>query len=244
MNLKEQLLSEGIGERELHHYTDLLSLFDILKSKSINGFDYNSFLEGDKGKKVISTVRPSMANKKNLEKISGNASGGVKIIVDGSKLSDTVRGVKMKPIAEYPLIDMNVIKTTMKPGKKINTFLNKMFGLMKAKQTAVIKDKIDKLLTDNIHEEKIDTVRTLTRAALRDFVHREGEERIVLKKGNLPLNAKYLKIELHNKLMHKRINSYRRKLLLDNKKYFVINDVYKKLTKEPEGKTLKKFVEE
>lgn len=242
MNLKEQLLSEGIGERELHHYTDIDGLFGILKSQTINGLNYTSF-KGDKGKNSVATVRPSMSNEKNLDALSGSSSGGVKFIIDGSKLSDLVRGVKLKPLAEYPLTDMNVIRSTLKPGKKLNPFLNSMFKLMKQKPSQEISNKISKLLSDNVKDGSEDTVRSLTKASLRDFIKREGEERIVLKKGSIPLNPKYIKIELDDKKNFK-INSYRRKLLLDNKKYFVINDIYKKLTKEPENKTIKEFVEE
>jgi hypothetical protein len=243
MDLSTQLLLEGIGERTLHHYTDMVSLFSILRDGTLKGFDYNTHHKGDFGKNTISTVRPGMANDKNLETLSGTTVGGVKIIIDGAKLSDAIRGMKIKPTAEFPIIDTKVLKHMLKIDVKVNEFANKAFKVLKGPDKAS-----DEFFSKHaLHgEQQADQLRSRVIELLKNAKKREGEERIVLKKGSdeIRIDPKYIKIELHDKLGKKVINSSRKKLLINNKKYFVRNDAFKELTAEKEKVSLEEYIGE
>ncbi|RLD64476.1 MAG: hypothetical protein DRJ01_00620 [Bacteroidetes bacterium] len=252
MNLKE-----AIGERELHHYTDYNSLESILD----DGFLKLDYYEGTKdGESQLSLVRPGMVNKENLKNLSSGATGGVKFIIDASKMSDTVRGAKIKTIAELPIMFKRQIKSMMNygRGKDVDKMLKEMETLSKKypKLTTTLlpsgttNEEMKKYLGDKTSAElnkfmykwDMDKYPTTFLNAYRRYRknsrEREGEERLTLKSKNrlharLPLSTKFMKIELTKPYQaDKFYKEMLAKKIRKNKNLFVMNDIYKDIVKK------------
>ncbi len=251
-------LREAIGERELHHYTTYNSLEDILK----DGFLKLSYYEGTKdGESQLSLVRPGMVNKENLSNLSSGASGGVKFIIDASKMSDNVRGAKFKTIAELPVMFKRQIEQMVGPSNKknINKIMKELMSMLKTYPSYFsitpshsTKEQVKKYYGDRAYKEvekfiekwniKMTAPMSVMNVAKRYYKHtkeREGEERLTLKKkgmlhAKLPLNTKFMKIEL-TKPYPDMGDFYKRKmakLIEKNKNLFVMNDIYKDIVKK------------
>ena len=215
--LKESL-NEGIGERTLYHFTDYAALNDILKSEALKMRRYHGT---EQGEVQLCTVRKSMECKAN--DLSGSSNGGVKIIIDASKLIDSVRGVKIKKVAEYPRVYMEDQRRNLQTDtghkftdKELNSLLKdiKTFQKKYNIKPDTYKDIID-IPDEQINELKslskkyynvmvphlVKILRTSTGSrGLKKYTQdREGEERIT-KKGRwddqFPINKKYIKIEI------------------------------------------------
>jgi len=260
MTYYEILLSEGIGKRVLHHYTNYDSLFNILKSKQLNAKKYPGT---KKGTVQVATVRPSMSSSKNLGTLGSATDGGVKFIIDASNISDSVRGAKINTIAEIPYDTKKEISkihpSFFKNEKKLNLLLKKIqkfvpedeksFETRRMAPMKLTKVIVDKLKQDGVELEKDryknqEVLEKIVRLALFHTVmlrKREGEERITLKdlygknsknKTGLPLNKKYIKIELIKAPKQYELKGLK-EALLKNKNLFIQNDIYKKIV---EGK--------
>ena len=258
VSLKDLIsINEGIGPRTLYHYTTLKNLYNILKDKKINA---NKYLGTPESSKQISTVRKSMDNINNRENLSRGANGGVKIIIDASKITDKIRGTKIKTIAELPVMYENGLRefVGLKKSKELRNFIDDIVRLLrrhkideenyyeKSKDSKVIKD-YKKTVLKNMKDS--DEIKKLNKRILGVLSHlttyknllnnREGEERITLKGDSLPLNPDYIKIELTKDDLFG--FNYLQKIELakrirENKEFFKHNDVFKKIIKikEPE----------
>ena len=199
-----------------------------------------------------------MASEDKLKDLSSGAAGGVKFIIDASKMSDTVRGAKIKTIAELPVMFKRQIKSMMKygRGKDVDKMLKQMDALTKKhpKLRSVLlpsystNKEVEKYLgSENykaimqfMYKWDMDKYPTTFLSAYRRYKtnvrEREGEERLTLKNKNklhakLPLNKKFMKIEL-TKDYESKDKFYREllaKQLRKNKDLFIINDNYKKI---------------
>lgn len=251
-------LREAIGERELHHYTIYHALENILKTGNLRLRDY---VGTPKGTGQLATVRPSMISKENLENLSGGSNGGIKIIIDASKASDAVRGLKVKTIAELPLMFKEQIEG--KVGKRnrnnIQKIMKELLSMLKIHpslnsylSTHETKEKTKEIIGDKAFDavkefmdkwnikltQPAELINTAKR--YRRYVkEREGEERLTIKDTGrnkkhsfLPLNKKYIKIELM-KQPNKAAGlnkQYMEKLVRQMKKHkdlFIKNDIYK-----------------
>ena len=249
-------LREAIGERELHHYTTYTSLEDILKDKYL---EMKSYPGTPKGTSQLATVRKSMANKENLSNLSGGTEGGVKIIIDASKLSDTVRGAKVKTVAEFPVAYGSMLRQDF--GKKNEKNFNKILKELKSivEKYPVLLKKVEFRKTTTVHlkdlygakpysamktflkkwdiEQGINLIINTYRRYKAHLSEREGEERITLKRKDrlntkLPLNKKYIKIELTKPYEARKF--YKKKMkevIVNNQELFVKNEFYKELMK-------------
>ena len=249
-------IEEGVSPRNLFHFTDIRGLKSILKSKRLKMDNYI----GDKKTSVsLAVVRPSMANPKNVESLSGSSSGGIKFVIKASELSDTVRGAKLKKIAEYPLQYTkslersinSIINDNPKVLKLIKKELDKIYRLTKGFNPYYNKSRktpeVDKIL-DGLTSKYQITSTILTKwisrytALTNELQKREGEERITLKKGtdekpsSIPLDRKYITIEIVD--FKRSIQNAPRKtieefcdVVYDNKKYFKKDDEYIKAIK-------------
>ena len=229
MTLKELL--EGVGPRTLLHYTDYHALKKILDTGKLEAFEY----PGTKSNtKQIATVRPSMANKDNVKQLSSGTRGGVKIIIDASKMSDSARGAKIKTVAEFPIIHKQEIK------KKLNVSDRKLELVLKEldKHYKRFGETEDDLVSDEavknlkMIEKKLGLTRLKSAIAsyelyLERRINREGEERITVKhpKSSIPVNNKYIKIELMDPYEGKAFSSRvgAQKTIKKNKGLFVDN---------------------
>jgi len=121
-----QLLTEGIGERTLFHYTNYSKLIKILQSGHLK----TSLYAGGKGKHQLATVRPSStANEAQISALSGATDGGVKFIITADKLvgNNKVPGARIEPIAEYPVsYKENVGDFSGLKGAELTTFITKL----------------------------------------------------------------------------------------------------------------------
>jgi hypothetical protein len=210
----DTLLSEGIGKRTLLHFTDPSYLKDIFKSKMLKGFKYKYNNSGEL--KTVATVRPGMANKKNVDKLSHASGGGIKIIIDAEKLSDSLRGVKIKPFAEFPMsaferIRIHSGKTKQEMQAVINSFnkdvganYRKFYKGKTSEEISIANKRIRALLSPIQKKHNLDnTTFSMIRNKYMDYldtiVNREGEERIVLKGEGIPLDSKYMKFQIMKK---------------------------------------------
>ena len=227
-------LIEGIGERKLYHYTNFYALKDILASKQLKGFKYK--IRGDEGYQ-IATVRPSMANKKNIGQLSkGTDQQEVRIIINASKLSDNIRGTKIRSIAEYPKEDTEKFKKLLgSRSKEVNSFIKeinayaKKYPEYKNRNTPKGLRDIEKILKRYGVDKKEKEEALRFQLGLSHYsVNREGEERINIKKDHIPLSPNFIKIEL----LKKPKGAWVRKMVMDNRHYFVKNKVLEDLLKE------------
>ena len=251
MNILD-LLNEGIGERTLYHYTNWNYLLRILKSGHLKTAMYSG------GNKTfqISTVRPSKTDAKNLEMLSGSTDGGIKFIIDAAKLSDNVRGAKIKIIAEYPVIFAeNIGDLAGVKGEKIKPFVHQFGKDIKRitkENNLKLKDKttLSKLHFDEELSKKLKelpaykkyTTTLLTKMAGNYSIfrntskEREGEERITFKKNTkIPLDTRYIKIEIEKAHGFYSILTQDRRLeiielMKKHKNLFVQNLLYKNTT--------------
>ena len=250
MNILE-LLTEGIGERTLYHYTNWGYLLRILKS----GYLKTAMYSGGNKTFQISTVRPSKTDQKNLEILSGSTDGGIKFIINASKLSDNVRGAKIKTIAEYPTVFAeNIGDLARIKGDKIKPFVHQ-FGKDRNKiikeNNLKLKDKttLSKLHFDEELSKKLKELPSYKKYSLilltkmsgnysifqNTSKEREGEERITFKKNTkIPLDKRYIKIEIEKghgfyNILDKERRLEIIKLMKKQKDLFVQNLLYKNI---------------
>jgi hypothetical protein len=249
MNILE-LLSEGIGERTLFHYTNFSGLSGMLETNKLKGFNY--YLGGN-GKFQIATVRPGMATDKGkVAKLSGATDGGIRIKIDAASLSDRARGVKIKSVAEYPISSLDIISqySGVAKGKELNSFIKKLGRDIKAieKKTGIkaTMTKSSKFVKEflKVHRKEYDKyggdkdIQMLIEhyvGLIAEHKDREGEERISLKKGEgIPLDHKYLEIEIQgtDKFFSHMTTRNQKKiqdLIKKRSRLFKKNDNYKKI---------------
>jgi hypothetical protein len=205
--------------RKLFHYTNTIALAGILKDGAIKLGNYDINLETEKkihqGRNEplrvaeLATVRPTMSHFIYRDGLSNNM-GFIKIIIKPHILSDKVRGIKVKPIAEFPLFAINTIRDEfIKIGNK------KQLATVNANRVlAAFKKIVDDPKLDQQNEKQDEEFKKWLRESftielpVRTFIDagdnmmayikaREGEERISLKKGDrIPLNQNYISIEL------------------------------------------------
>lgn len=232
-NLENFLFEMSGSPRTLLHYTSTNGLEGILKTGVIkfSNFDFNTASEKEtlqhtrhkENPNELATVRPSMAHKDKLEALSENI-GFVKITIKPHILADKVRGVRVKPIAEFPIGGMSEIKNefneflddpkdAMEWTKHFLKFMRKYFQGIKdwEKEPSEdseknIQEQISKFLKDHGFKEEqagyeydwpLHVLFEQAKNYWRFISNREGEERIALKKGSeIPLDSRYTKIEL------------------------------------------------
>ena len=214
----KNFLSEMSGTpRVLYHYTNTDNLAGIMKSGDLKPSDYEVNLATEKKHATgrvtdrvaeIATVRPSMANRNNLKDLSANV-GFVKLIIKPHILADKVRGVRTKPIAEFPLDSIDRVRDEFirlghrnaqatQNANKTLAFYRKLVD--EGKTEDELEKEFTKWLRQMFHIEF--PVRSMLDAGNNMVYYlrnREGEERISLKKtDSIPLNPVYLSIELLN----------------------------------------------
>ena len=210
MNLKELLLESG-PSRVLYHFTSIERLQDILKDGFLEGKpyevsstskDFENCMKSDSPNELC-LIRQSMA--RNIKGVSVKPPE-VRFVFQIDKLRDSVRGLKVKSIAEYPKKYIKnvrlILKTRIseKNDKEIDALARKVirdaenFRNQRGKVYKEVKSGLNKA-----HDQvwtKLSLQRLIT--ALEDIVYsqkrREGEERVVADK--IPLNKKYMSIEI------------------------------------------------
>lgn len=227
MNILD-LLTEGIGDRTLYHYTNYSGLLKILKAGHLRA----SLYSGGEGKQQIATARQNTkTDDEKIASLSGATGGGVKFIITADKLigDSKVRGAKIKPIAEYPVsFAENVADLAGVTGKaKIQSFVQQLGkDIKKVIKENKIKQKgnntLYKLRYEEAIAEQLKKMPKYSKFADKPLIRmlgnyfmfvqttkdREGEERITFKKGmkkpNVPLDSKYIKIVLEQKIRFER----------------------------------------
>jgi hypothetical protein len=216
-SLNNFLLEMAGTPRDLYHYTNTGNLEGILKDGHLKTSDYEANVDTEKrvfhGKvgsdtssSELATVRPSMAHKENVNSnLSGNI-GLVKFIIKPHILSDKVRGVRVRPLAEFPLFAMKDIAEVMEAetgsdpkmaNRQAKEILNKGREYYDKDSSGFISWL--RRSFDWTAWEEVPTRQIYDRVTeYADYAReREGEERISLKKNNkIPLDSRYLKIEL------------------------------------------------
>jgi hypothetical protein len=218
----------------LFHYTTVGNLKKILIDGKLKTFYYAVGLHNvttGKREKELATVRQSSSfSRFNLSK---GAKGDVRFIIKTDMLRDKVRGVKVGPIAEFPIEGtiflrdflFNFLSLNVKEAKKMTKDLIKFYSYLKSKEEKreyatneeMIKKEIKKFLEKESGKKINDTlfilkVTSKLEKIYRYLIKREGEERVSSKK-DIPLNSDYLSIEL---------------LPGAAKKFFKKDEVYKK----------------
>lgn len=239
MNIVD-FLKESIGEREYFHFTGYPELIKILKSNTLEGYYYET---SNSKNKEICVLRPSMASNKNIESIGSNTDGGVKIIINASILSDKERGVKFSKIAEFPLKYKKIIQNRIGKNINFNSFIKELKDNIKKTNLKVNRANVTKINNKMEHlwnkyelnEDQFLMIINFYVRYIQEVKHREGEERIQLKKG-IELNPKYIKIELKNSSrIFNDLDSFDRKniisLIKEKKNLFIHNKIYNDLIK-------------
>jgi len=225
----KNFLSEMAGTpRDLYHYTNTRNLEGILKDGHLKTSDYEANTTATEKRVIhgepeyhpatgeayssseLATVRPSMSHETNVNANLSSNIGLVKFIIKPHILSDKVRGVRVRPIAEFPLFAMKDVAEVMEDelGSDPKTANKQAKEILKKGKEYYEKDEF-RLASSFItwlkksfpwkKWENVPTRRIYDRVAeYTDFIkEREGEERISLKKGDkIPLDSRYLKIEL------------------------------------------------
>jgi hypothetical protein len=240
MIIKELLQEMSGAVKTLYHYTNLHALDAILDTGYVytKGYETGTHTErGGRKKQELATIRPSRAKTVDLPSISEGI-GGVKIIIRVDILNDLVKGVKAKPIAEFPLYSLEKIgeklivnlesknsiddytqKEKVNYGNKVfkvltkildlehkdfqwENFINKQENfklLISNKIIAELEKELNIKLKSKGIQDKISFAQTFFNFSadiLKYSRGREGEERIIVKHGNIPLDKRYMKIEL------------------------------------------------
>jgi len=225
MNIIE-LLTEGIGKRILYHYTNYPGLLKILKSGHLKASLYSG---GGGRQQIATTRKNTKTDNKNIEMLSGATGGGVKIIIMADKIigNSKARGASIKPISEYPssfsgnIADLagisgeaKVKSYVQKLGKDIDKIekYTKTIRPKESDDTSLVKSKYyreiaERLKRDPKYSKIADRTLQMMVSNYLMFFHRlqkrENEERITfknkIKKPNLLLDPKYIKIVLEQK---------------------------------------------
>ena len=206
MNLKELLLESG-PSRVLYHFTSIENLRKILRDGFLKGKPYNisSVSKKDCGDvpEEICLVRKSMS--RNIDSVSIK-NADVRFVLQIDKMRDSVRGTKIKPIAEFPKQHIKKIKTMLgmrMPEVKESRINYLAKELIRDSKSFIKKQgKLHNEIGYKLHQESgkhfadvtIDRLISLLKALKTDQKYREGEERIVAPK--VPLNKKYMTIEI------------------------------------------------
>ena len=234
----------------LFHYTNPVALIDIINQNKLKGNLYDhrvTDIYGGKGKYEIATVRPSRANTINKSYLSENVSG-IKIIIKLDVLNDKVKGVKAKPIAEYPVSYLKELIALLmdafnQPYRGMfykKNYEKKARDLIKYIQINTKKEvSVRELIKEWLKKQGINT-EDLIPGLLSDleseynsFRHatknREGEERIVIKRDTgIPLDKSYLKIEFTPEMLDI-IRQYKKNHLNE-----ILNQLFRTIKKRPE----------
>lgn len=245
MNLAK-LIKEEMSD-SLTHYTDSKGLLAILRDGKLRGREYfhnkNDLTKKYEFVKELCLVRKTNKNFKELSKATANSVAKFHFDFDNIK---NIRGVKKPyPIAELPIGYFEEIKwffnRAIQDGK---TKLNYKDALKVLKEIKSGKIKTVGQLNNymmNIDSEIITTKRyrdivknfKLYRISLQQ---REMEERIDLTKAEIPLNPKYIKIELIKPIDHFIYGDPLKKMIqmeyFRNKELFVNNKYLEKVINE------------
>lgn len=224
---KKILLEMSGTRRLLFHYTNTEGLRGILSSGEIKlGYypinvdteeeifqNLNRAIRGRAVPYELATQRPSLSKTTNVQDLS-TAVGHVKIIIKPYVLADKIRGIKVKPIAEFPLNTLKWVKMAFKekgflyPLREARKLIEKASGMVQNYDQLGIreKEKVGQDFSNWVYKQWGKNI--FDNPALNDMVgkinefyrfhkKREGEERIVSRREEgIPLNKDYTKIEL------------------------------------------------
>lgn len=264
MNLK-QLFKEELTDipsnRQLFHYTNGTNLAKILSSGYIKSNDnYPSKTIQRKEVSEIATMRPTKENEMNaikktdvtkynkkVEELSTNI-GRIKIILFKDRITSSVRGASIKPIAELPKDEMKQIQEYKEKlikmyaklhfkdeykdlRKDLDRFINSKDAMEQARHLGGLNQKYkqdDNFSNFNYLNNSLKHLRNYLKPQ-----EKEGEERIVFKfpDGKIPLDSKLIRIELLPGALSE-IESDNTSFIRNLKKYndlFVKNTTYDKL---------------
>jgi hypothetical protein len=215
-NFKKFLLEMSGPARTLLHFTNTSALAGIFKDGGLKLSDYDVNIHTEKKiqqgsnepSKVseLATVRPSLSHKQLLPDLSSNI-GLVKLKIRTDILSDKVRHVKIRPIAEFPLDSINNIRNEfIKIGNSKNQATQNAHRVLAAFKRITNNEKKEEEQNKDFEDYlkkafHVDLPIKLFIQAGENMMfylqNREGEERVSLKKGEfIPLNSSYISIEL------------------------------------------------
>lgn len=216
-------LEDFKDEKDLIHYTNLVGLFGILRSRKIKSQSY-SVSSSDRvlGVSEISTMRKSLKSRveKNEDDMASLTykSDGVKIHLDSKKILASVRGIKKNPISEFSKSENERLSSLIRSslyGKDIDR-RKFMFDFKKIAEKNLKLDREGKKIEEtfegrremttfikkyDVDENVFLSMLTLYRSiAIKQAKRIEGEERFSFKyskeEKGIPLNKEYLEIEL------------------------------------------------
>lgn len=168
-DILKQELNEGISERMLYHFTSLRSLINILVEGEFKLYNYTGCKENEN---ALCTVRPSAKNQNKLGSLSSNIGEGVKIKINGRILSDKVRGVKFKPVAEFPIEVSDTAEIFIKSAEAAGTLSDKMKEMTKTQQKNYFLKHL-LLLIKNIKTPEERANKKLTESELKRLVYKD-----------------------------------------------------------------------
>ncbi len=223
--LKEELSDIPIRDT-LEHRTNFGAFIDILRGGKLKGLArYDFDLDRGKERAFISTARkgalPSAKkmltmDKDSYEYIASSLSENIgyisfKLFTDRILGSHLTRGIRKKPVAEYPMLDYNIALNTLKnalPSEEKNheKILNSIIKTIQQKtKTADRTPKlIQKSIEDVLGKEKLKPASlTNLQTILEGYLQKsspflkEKEERFVSNKKivNIPLDHRLMQIE-------------------------------------------------
>jgi hypothetical protein len=264
MTIKELVeLNEAIAPRKLYHYTSLISALNIIDGGKIGGTRHydreTEKVDGmDMPKKGVSFVRPSMASKDNLKRITTKEHPrDVRIILDAAKASDKIRNFRLKKINEQPIEIMDTLKKDYGIKGNMNKIMDNViknvlpiFNSVKKKNgykrpydlssneklrsdiTKLVIPKLEKILNRKLEYNRAVVFLKNVEDYKKWNSPREGEERFMGK--DMPINKSYVKFELVNDITNwpeKRKDLYREEIK-DKLDWWVMNDYLKKFLNE------------
>ena len=232
-------LHESLTPRILFHYTNAKNLNSILKSGKLKGQWYKTKATNKKNKLEIATVRPSAVTK-DFKKLS-HSIGNVRVVIDAEKVSQRA---KIAPVSEHT---KEAIESVGSVFKKYNYEMSNIEANKKATKFLFYLNKNNinnkELIIKNL-EKEIPSIKTgdIDGIIIEKFYYdkhskgnlgrREGEERIIA--NSVPLNSKYIKIELLPDFIKNLKNLDKEELLkniIKNKYLFIKNKTFNDITK-------------
>jgi len=252
-------LFESGAPKVLFHYTNLKAIMKIIDQNRIRTKSYeigSHDLSTDKEwyqRAELATIRPSMVKTIDIKQVT-SAAAGVRIIIQTDKLLDKIRGVKVRPIAEFPLGSIKSMEELMKRAglsdsearvatRKVlsgaSKFIGKNFNPLD--NYPLLTKFINKVIgeTTNKKVKAFNDGKAINyfmvekiKKYLQWSDKREGEERIVSNKA-IPLDSRYLKIEFLPRISFKNANITLKAgfVILNNRDLFVNNAAFKRLVK-------------
>ncbi len=261
MKLKELLIENG-PQRVLYHFTELDNLYLILKDGYLKTKKYQSGTKGyfdvcrvpvtgsaqkEVQDKELCVIRKSMVGL--IKKIAiGNPDAKFTFQID--KMRDLVRGIKVKPIAEYPLDTYKSVAKTLRTYGEIKIqpkqamrlaqkIIQDIDNFQSIKKRVAKRGKFFNDILQKYGKAAITEIRWNLKPFRKYIVAREGEERLV-GIDKIPLNSKYMTIEIMRAPNTYLISKYENKeeILKNLKKHsslFVKNKNYIALKRVLEG---------